>query len=425
VQIRKHALPALYRVEIAGGNGRPARTVDLRGELVPPGWQEPDAVADGARFESAGWRCWVPELRLHFAREPRGDRALPALASLLDPETARGVLEQAIRAGSPHHAGFRIESLSPRIARYNRGSRCTIVYELRFPSGSSSHGWPESAVAKVHRGEKGRNAFESMRALWNSRLRDSRSVVLAEPLAFLTDLNVLVQGGITHERTLEELLRSSLTSRSPKALDDFFSCIAKTATGLAELHGCEARPRQIVTLEGELTRMRALLARLGTMVGEVRGAATPLLARIEAFDREHPAESLRPAHGSFRPAQVLLQGNKVGFIDFDGFCRAEPAVDIARFRAVVKDVGLRALGAEDGTDAQSRAKDLAQLDQLCERFSVRYEAAAPISRERVALWEALDLLTLVLHGWTKAQFDRLVPRLALLRHHLRANGLDR
>jgi hypothetical protein len=120
---------------------------------------------------------------------------------------------------------------------------------------------------------------------------------------------------------------------------------------------------------------------------------------------------------------VLLRANTVGFIDFDGFCRAEPAVDVALFRAIVKDIGKRALEAEEG-NGNSPAVHLAQLDELCEVFSARYEDAAPISRERVALWEAVHLLTLVLHSWTKAKHDRLASRLALLSHHLRASGLD-
>jgi Ser/Thr protein kinase RdoA (MazF antagonist) len=182
----------------------------------------------------------------------------------------------------------------------------------------------------------------------------------------------------------------------------------------------------VVTWEDELAEVRAVVDRLGALVPELTDAATPLLARLESLAGESRADSLRPAHRSFRPAQVLLDGGAVGFIDFDGFCQAEPAIDVALFRAIVKDIGLQTLQAEEGTmpDGQLRPEHLAQLDALCEVFSTRYEAAAPISRRRVALWEALDLLTLVLHSWTKLKFDRLGPRLGLLHHHLRVSGLD-
>ena len=68
-------------------------------------------------------------------------------------------------------------------------------------------------------------------------------------------------------------------------------------------------------------------------------------------------------------------------------------------------------------------KRLRELDDLCERFLTGYEAIAPVSRERVALWETLDILSAVLNCWLKVKVERLVYRLSLLRHHLRTTDL--
>src|SRR5207244_674646 len=113
------------------------------------------------------------------------------------------------------YADLRIEGCSPRVARYNRGSRCTVVYQLRFPNEARPLSWPETVVAKVHHGAKGRNAYESMRALWASDLGWSRSVTIAEPLAFISGPNVLIQAGIPHERTFREFLSSTLRAPTP------------------------------------------------------------------------------------------------------------------------------------------------------------------------------------------------------------------
>jgi hypothetical protein len=312
------------------------------------------------------------------------------------------------------------------VARYNRGSRCTVVYQLRFPNKARPLSWPETVVAKTHHGAKGRNAYEGMRALWNSHVGRSSNVTIAEPLAFLPEHNVLIQAGIPHERTFKDLLSSTLRASAPQAIDELLSYLAKTAAGLAELHACEAQPPTVVTWEDELAEIHKSLVRLGELIPELAEAATPLLVRLEALARGIPPDSLCPAHRSFRPAQVLLNGRKIGFIDFDGFCRAEPAIDVALFRAIVKDVGLRALQAKEGAraDGNPRAKHLARLDELCAAFSASYEAAAPVSRRRVALWEALYLFTLVIHSWTKGKFDSLDGRLGLLRRHLDASDLD-
>ena len=42
---------------------------------------------------------------------------------------------------------------------------------------------------------------------------------------------------------------------------------------------------------------------------------------------------------------------------------------------------------------------------------------------RVLLWETCDLITGMLHAWTKVRLARLEPRLALLQHQLGSSGL--
>jgi Ser/Thr protein kinase RdoA (MazF antagonist) len=126
---------------------------------------------------------------------------------------------------------------------------------------------------------------------------------------------------------------------------------------------------------------------------------------------------------------VLLHRGRVGFIDFDGFCRAEPAMDLALFCATVKEVGLSG-GLSDDDDEDEAPEGgalpdraaclarLAQLEALCEAFLAAYEAHRPVSRARVALWEALDVLTKVLHGWTRVRPARLYHNMLLLERHL-------
>jgi aminoglycoside phosphotransferase (APT) family kinase protein len=165
---------------------------------------------------------------------------------------------------------------------------------------------------------------------------------------------------------------------------------------------------------------------LAAVVPELAGAATPLLARLAAAAAAHPAEPLRPAHGSFRPAQVLLHQNRVGFIDFDGFGQAEPARDLALFLWNIKSVGLNTAAEDDEdepVDAAIHLDYLDQLDHLAAVFLTEYQAGAPRARPRLALWEALNLLTLVLEDWIKVQPGRLKNMIFLLERHLRASGI--
>jgi aminoglycoside phosphotransferase (APT) family kinase protein len=148
-------------------------------------------------------------------------------------------------------------------------------------------------------------------------------------------------------------------------------------------------------------------------------AAEPLLQRLEQLSAETPAEASVPAHHDFRPAQVLLHQGSIGFIDFDGASMAEPALDLGRFRAKLRDIGISVLAAsDDPLSGPPLERNLTLLDELCEHFLQAYQAHAPVSRQRVLLWEACDLLTAMLHAWTKVRLLRLQPRLTVLLHHL-------
>src|SRR5690606_41329562 len=69
-----------------------------------------------------------------------------------------------------------------------------LLYHLEYPpEAAQERGWPAVVVAKTYRGDKGQNAYDAMRALWRSPLGTSPTVRIAEPLAYLPELSVLVQ----------------------------------------------------------------------------------------------------------------------------------------------------------------------------------------------------------------------------------------
>ena len=424
----KRVVPGLRRAKLSGVRFKPGKwtarctlvlekgeqEVSLAATIVPPGQDEPefDTQASG-RPDSEGWRCWIPELRLQLESKAEPEAELPALALLTDPQRARAFLEGAVRSGAPAYRDFRIISAKPKVMRYSPGSRCTVLYRLELPAEARAANWPDVVVAKTyHRSDKGRIAWDGMRALWHSPIATSGIVEVAEPLAWLPDEKILVQGPIREERTLKELLLATFSGREAGSQDQLFDYVGKTAVGLAELHCSGALSTEHTNWEEELAEVRDLLGRLTSVFPQLDGAAGPFLEDIERLAARIPADAAVPAHRSFRPAQVLLYKGHIGFIDFDGFCQCEPALDVALFRATARDLAMSALPPD--TPLEER---LETIDHLCEHFLASYEALAPISRERVALWEALDLMTNVLHSWTKAKPARLVHALALLRHH--------
>jgi Ser/Thr protein kinase RdoA (MazF antagonist) len=118
----------------------------------------------------------------------------------------------------------------------------------------------------------------------------------------------------------------------------------------------------------------------------------------------------------------LLAGKQISFIDFDNCCMAEPAFDLALFRATMMDSGLygERIRPRDKAEVELRRT---RIDALSESFLASYESHAPVSRQRVALWEAIFYFTDSLQCWTKPRPDD--PRLVvfLLERHLQTLGI--
>ena len=261
-----------------------------------------------------------------------------------------------------------------------------------------------------------------MTALWSTELASGRVVRLAEPLAYVPALRLLVQGPIAEQETFKELLRSSVSEPSPAKLDRLAREVDKVAEGLAALHASGVSFGESLGWEDELAEVREILDRLIPALPGIVDAATPLLEVLQLLHRACPRDAGVPTHRSFRPAQVLLHQGDIGFIDFDGLCTAEPACDVALFRASLRKAGAEAPSRTGLPSQLETAYRLDVLDELCDRFLTRYQQVASVSPGRVLLWETLDLLTSVLHCWTKVK-PRLAPiRVATLEHHLQTIG---
>jgi hypothetical protein len=332
-----------------------------------------------------------------------------------------------IRAGSPVYRDLQIEASHPQIVRYKPGSRCTIVYHLDYPAGADADAWPELVVAKTYRKEKGQNAYESMRALWASPLSSSRILKIAEPLAYDADTKVMIQGPIRQEKTLKELTVMAVKAGTIEAFEELTNAMRRTARALAELHASGVQLDNVYGWENDEAQTRESVEELSVAVPQLASAGLPFLERLSSLEASSPVDPLVPSHGTFRPAQVLMYQNEIGFIDFDSCCRAEPAKDLGLFLCAFLRAGMATVDFDDievGTGLSDEAARLTRFERLIaisEEFLNEYERYhMPVNRQRVALFEALELFILVLHAWTKVKVRELNDIMVVLEHFLPA-----
>lgn len=406
------------------GNETP-QIMTLEGEIYSPGVISMETAQVEGRFGLKGWHATIPDLNLKLKTQ-ESETILASLSFLTDPEESRLFLMRNIRAGSPKYQDIEIQASNPKVVRYKPGSRCTVLYHLEYPPGRPQDSqWPELVIAKTYRNEKGKNAFDGMRALWNSSLASSRTVHIAEPLAYNDQERVMIQGPIREEITLKKLMTAAFQGRALEAIEDVNPVMWKTAAGLAELHQASLPLGKVWHWEDELSEVHERIERLSISYPGLVEAANPLLDSIKQLANACPPDPLVPSHGSFRPAQVLLSKDQIGFIDFDSICQSEPGNDLALFLSSVMSLAMTNTDFDESSDSGAGMDDATRQTRfelgmsLSEQFLDEYEKHRPVSRQRVALWEALDLFMLVLHGWIKVKVGELSDTLYLMEQFLR------
>src|SRR5258708_18433250 len=114
-----------------------------------------------------------------------------------------------------------------------------------------------------------------------------------------------------------------------------------TGRALASLHSSTVKPKDAPRTgakEAKRARERAALiaARNPDQADEVQTLAQHLASQLEILR----PDSYLPAHGGFKASQLLFHSHHVFVVDFDGFCLADPALDIGYFLAYLRPSGL-------------------------------------------------------------------------------------
>jgi aminoglycoside phosphotransferase (APT) family kinase protein len=138
----------------------------------------------------------------------------------------------------------------------------------------------------------------------------------------------------------------------------------------------------------------------------------PAVLSLESSASESIADGEVTAHGDFSYSQLLFSGGRRGIVDFDGVCRAEPALDLGHFLAYLRFAVVKAAGVDDA------ARFAPLTGELEARFLDTYRSAsgpgAGVADERIGLYEKASLARLALHAWQKMKPQRLGWLLAAL-----------
>lgn len=410
---------ATYLLDTTGATG--SATVAAHGTLIPPGGDAPD-IDRSVPFGADGWRCWLGADRL-LLETWSSDDALPALAALSDPATARAVIEAVLRASDPNRRELVLAGCTATVVSYKPGVRVTMCCDLDYGEPGPSAVAPSTVIAKGHCGQDGVAVHRAQVALWDSPLASDPAVRIAEPYGYVEEFGVSVQGYVDHERSLKDLLAVVFGPGDGVSDADAMDATRATAAGLAALHSSGVGFGAPETWEDVLASHVKKHDKLAAAVPWLEDYTGGVLARLAAAGRATPADPPVAGHGSFRSAQVLLRDDgSVGIIDFDKLHQAEPAADLGAFLSKLRHTAVNK-GGDQLPDAATAAAIGERVDALRAGFLDAYRDRATVSEARLACWEGLEFLSLVLGSAKKGLRERAASCATMLHEHLSTHGM--
>lgn len=303
----------------------------------------------------------VGELGLALQTFP-ADSDLPHLAACCDTSatsTLFASLQKAARVLLANH-DWQLCNAQATPIRYKPASRCVIRYDLALQHRDGQQR-TLSIFGKVYANPtQARAVHELLHRLYDEQNAQEGSIVagytlhaplLPRPLHYLEEygltLNEAVQPNTSQGKfsTGPTMLRPHTSQqRGGKIVASLTPDLALhlAAVALARIHTSSIDPGQAPLRTGAKEAKRAreratlLAGYYPAQAATIQELARTLAQRLEALQ---PA-TYRPAHGGFKASQLLYPSGAVAVVDFDGFCLADPALDVGYFLAYLRPSGL-------------------------------------------------------------------------------------
>jgi hypothetical protein len=395
-------------------------TVEEGALTLPPGH---DVAVDRKPHWQGVWPGVVADPALGVAVQAfPTDRTLPALAAAMEPATHPqlwAALQSAGSASLPGAAEWTLESVRAEPVRYKPGDRCVIRYRLVMlrpgPGGAGADEQTDQAevsvIGKLYREAAQAEAADALLArLVKSSTRDW----CPAPLGRVDSLAVLLSQDLGDQRS------NPPTRPGPDVIHPgnphSAATIAAAGRALADLHTSDTVPgtslrRGTDEADKAVKRAQVLSAYLPSLAAETTRIGREVCDRLRSL---HPAQFV-PAHGSYKPSQLLVRDGSVFLVDFDQFCQADPALDVGYFMAYLRPPGLfyGRPGTRDWFYAAAETFRNAYLAARLERGASTADAASILSRSSV--YEAALLLKIAARRPNRLHSPRVGEVQALLR----------
>jgi hypothetical protein len=330
------------------------------------------------------------------------DPALPGLATALDPERMRQALFEALpefREGNSIPLRVRARPL-----RYRPGKRCTMRFDIWTRDSRTGAYARQTLYGKAyHKRDKAASVFAEMGMLAESDAVRAGRVVLAPALAFMSDLQIVVQApveGVPLELYLEGL-QSDVTAGDSRGWDG----VIRSAGALAAVHTSGLTTDRERPIAAEVKRFGKRASQAAAVDPAIGGRMAELAAALPQWLDKLPewGERITLVHGDCKHSQCMLSSDGVAILEWDHCGMADPATDIGTYLATLRQMGIhQALKARGSAASAARTRWLRALE---DEFLEAYVAASGFGdsfRPRARWYEAVAMMRKALRAFARA-----------------------
>ncbi len=341
------------------------------------------------------------------------DGDLPTLVGATDRQRMAAVLEETLPADGTDQGGVQNLAIVP--VNYARRDRCVLRYEFeqRTADGRSVR---REVYGKVASGNQGAATATVVAQLRERTLADGALFDVPRALGFRPDMQLALLEAIPGRPQVAQLLKARLAGSAADGPLTLEGALASCARIAAALHTTSTSLGRRRSLDDEFAALREDIRSLQRVSPALGARLQAWLERLEAYAEESDPLEARFSHGDFTHAQVLFDGERVGLVDFDTICQAEPALDLGQFLAYMRVAAYKA-GDTDGSAGERLGEQF--LSAYIAAMGPRLEDADRL-RVRVSIYQAVSLMRIAARSWQQRKPARVRNALAVLQEALEA-----
>jgi thiamine kinase-like enzyme len=351
------------------------------------------------------------------------DGLIPTLVEATDPHKIASLLAETLPEAASGE--FLIKDVRLDLAHYGRYERCVLRYSIEGMQVATQTPHTVTVYGKVEADGSGAATVSIISAL-RERLQEPEVPYrfrIPHALGYFPDLKLLLMEALPGKPFFKDLLKTWMGQRDhpigngePSAISEVTleRAIRDCALIAATLHSSEIQLGPPKTLEMQVAQLREESQVIGRTFPELRAQIDSWVNQTIAFSEAYPAMAPCFSHGDFTYTQLIFDGSAGGLVDFDSICQAEPAQDLGHYLAYQR---LNIIKDQD-PDAPFPPE---AIERICALFLDTYVDAArawiadeELLRARVAVYELISLIRLILHSWEKMKGSRLRQTILLL-----------